>query len=278
MKKLISAATAAALSLCAFCSDFSIGFKPEGAVSSYTKTVYTVTSKFGDYFRTVFEKETHTFANGLETDVCVYSPKDELLRKHTNTYDSESRWTAFEYADFSTGVSLRTEFEYAPDETLRSETVTDANSGALNSKSIFKHENTKCTENLYDADGKLVTRIISSQNESGKTAEEIQYNGDGTLDSSRKYAYTEDGKNAIVEQYSADGTCTQKIVFRYDAASGFLTEIQVYNQDNKLSQRRIYKNDAFGNPVRISCYDVSEKFGTTVNELTRIEDFSYVLN
>ena len=30
-----------------------------------------------------------------------------------------------------------------------------------------------------------------------------------------------------------------------------------------------------GNPVRISYYDVAEKFGTTVNELSRIEDFSY---
>ena len=46
-------------------------------------------------------------------------------------------------------------------------------------------------------------------------------------------------------------------------------------ENGKIKERRIYKNDALGNPVRISYYDVAEKFGTTVNELSRIEDFSY---
>lgn len=276
MKKTMATALAAVLSLCAFCSDFSIGFIPEGAVSSYTKTAYSVTSKFGDYFRTVTEKEMHTFADGLESDVSVYSPKDELLRKYAHTYNAEKKLTGFEYADFSSGVSLKTEFEYAADGKIKSETVTDANSGSLNSKSIFKYEDAKCTESLYDADGALVSRIISVQGESGKTSEEFQYNGDGTLSCSRKYAYTEDGKNALIEEYGADGTCLQKIVFRRDVSSGFLTEIQVYTEGSRLSQRRIYKNDERGNPVRISYYNVAEKFGTIVNELERIEDFSYV--
>ena len=61
-------------SLFAFDNDL-LEFK--GKPESYTKTEYSVTSRFGEYFRTVSIKHVHTFANGLRMGTVFYSPMDE---------------------------------------------------------------------------------------------------------------------------------------------------------------------------------------------------------
>ena len=86
MKKIILIA-----SLCAFAAAgifANDSFTPAGSVSSYTKTTYNVTSKFGEYFRSVAVKDVHVFnSSGLETEVAYYYGKDELGDKVTFTYD-----------------------------------------------------------------------------------------------------------------------------------------------------------------------------------------------
>ena len=54
-----------------------------------------------------------------------------------------------------------------------------------------------------------------------------------------------------------------------------LSEIQIYATDTDIIERDIFKNDAEGNPVRVSVYSIAEKFGSTANELVSITDYSY---
>ncbi|MGN0729287.1 hypothetical protein [Treponema sp.] len=274
MKKTVFFAAAVLAAFPAFSKAESTGFIPAGNVSSYTKTIYSVTSKFGDYFRSVSEKEVHTFKNGRETEYSLFNAKDELTTKITFSYDGK-KIAEMIYSDTATSSELKTTFEYGEDSKLKSETVKDAG-GNLDSKTIYKYDGEKCTESYYDKDGKLFMRTIQTIKVGGNgiPEEEIQYNGDGTFALARKYTYSDTGKIAEVKTLDENENCQKKIVFRYDT-SDFLTEIQVYNENGKITERRIYKNDSLGNPVRISYYDVAEKFGTTVNELSRIEDFSY---
>ena len=272
MKKTAFFAIAVLSAFSAFADNFSTGFTPAGNVSSYTKTNYSVTSKFGEYFRSVSEKEIHKFSKGLETEFSLLNAKDELITKTTYVYDAK-KLEGFTYSDIASSAELKTEYEYGVDSKIKSYTVTESDSGNLSSKTIYKYEGKKVTQSNYDKDGKLYMRIIQTLDDDGIPVQETEYNGDGTFSLSRSYSFTESKKISAIETFDEEGNCINKVAFRYDA-NDFLTEIQVY-ENGKIKERRIYKNDALGNPVRISYYDVAEKFGTTVNELSRIEDFSY---
>lgn len=272
MKKTAFFAIAVLSAFSAFADNFSTGFTPAGNVSSYTKTNYSVTSKFGEYFRSVSEKEIHKFSKGLETEFSLLNAKDELITKTTYVYDAK-KLAGFTYSDIASSAELKTEYKYGVDSKIKSYTVTESDSGNLSSKTIYKYEGKKVTQSNYDKDGKLYMRIIQTLDDDGIPVQETEYNGDGTFSLSRSYSFTESKKISAIETFDEEGNCTNKVAFRYDA-NDFLTEIQVY-ENGKIKERRIYKNDALGNPVRISYYDVAEKFGTTVNELSRIEDFSY---
>lgn len=272
MKKTAFFAIAVLSAFSAFADNFSTGFTPAGNVSSYTKTNYSVTSKFGEYFRSVSEKEIHKFSKGLETEFSLLNAKDELITKTTYVYDAK-KLEGFTYSDIASSAELKTEYEYGVDSKIKSYTVTESDSANLSSKTIYKYEGKKVTQSNYDKDGKLYMRIIQTLDDDGIPVQETEYNGDGTFSLSRSYSFTESKKISAIETFDEEGNCTNKVAFRYDA-NDFLTEIQVY-ENGKIKERRIYKNDALGNPVRISYYDVAEKFGTTVNELSRIEDFSY---
>jgi antitoxin component YwqK of YwqJK toxin-antitoxin module len=276
MKKIVISALAFVLSFSVFAQGMP-EFVPSGRISSYTKTTYSVTSKFGDYFRSVSEKETHALKGGVETDVSFYNSKDEITKKISTSFGTAKRISARDFSDMTSGATLHTEFEYGDDGNLKTETVTDAASGSLGAKTIYKYEDGKTVKNLYDKDGKLLERTIFTLNDDGKTTEEVVYFGDGFLNVSRKFIYNDDGKISIVETFDGNSVSVSKLVFRYDS-SKFLTEVQHYSGDGKLRERHIYKNDALGNPTRISYYNVAEKFGTTVNELVLIEDFSYTTN
>ena len=70
------------------------------------------------------------------------------------------------------------------------------------------------------------------------------------------------------------GKLTSKCVFRY-AANGTLTEVTTYGSDNQTTTRQLVKYDNNGNISRITTYNVAKKFGTTVNEMTDMLEFSY---
>ena len=90
----------------------------------------------------------------------------------------------------------------------------------------------------------------------------------------RVYTYNDAGKLSEISYPLSDGTVTQKVVFRFDEKYS-VTEEQTYNESNKLVKRIIYKYDDKGNVTRTTTYAVSQKFGTTVNELIDINEYSY---
>ena len=83
MKKILSGVLALVLAGSAFALD-SENFIPEGTVASYTKTEYAVSTKFGDYFRSVAAKHVHVFANGLKKDHLTM----EKMNLQTNLFTS----------------------------------------------------------------------------------------------------------------------------------------------------------------------------------------------
>ena len=91
MKKLICFSAAALLSFQFFAVDiFSTGtVNLSGSVQSFTRTDYSVTTKFGNYFRTPAAKTTHNFTEGKETEEIHLTPRDVVIRKVTFTYDDD---------------------------------------------------------------------------------------------------------------------------------------------------------------------------------------------
>ena len=184
MKKNAFFAVAVLSAFSAFADNFSTGFTPAGNVTSYTKTNYSVTSKFGEYFRSVSEKEVHNFSNGQETEYSLLNAKDELITKTTYTYNAK-KLASMAYFDAESEAELKTEYEYGVDSKIKSYTVTESDSGNLSSKTIYKYEGKKVTENHYDKDGKLYMRVIQTLNDDGIPVQETEYNGDGTFSLSR---------------------------------------------------------------------------------------------
>ncbi|MCQ2241008.1 hypothetical protein [Treponema sp.] len=274
MKKiaLLAASVLMTGSLFAFDNDL-LEFK--GKAESYTKTEYSVTSRFGEYFRTVAIKHVHTFANGLRMETVSYSPKDEVLDSVSYEYTSGGKLSAEISKDAEGKVTRKLVYEYSADGKIKSETAYNA-ADVLTGKNIYKYEANRTSESLYNAEGKLVSRVNHIL-ENGKEIEVAYYFGDGTLSHAEKYSYTDNGDIALIENIDSDGNKAGKTVYRYDD-KGFLSEIQIYASDTDLIERDIYKNDAKGNPTKVSIYSIAEKFGSTVNELISITDYSYGLS
>ncbi|MBO4404192.1 MAG: hypothetical protein J5780_02545 [Treponema sp.] len=248
-------------------------FKPKGRVSSYTQTDYSVTLKFGDPYRTVTAKNVHIFgADGLEQEINSYNSKNELLSKATFIYDVSRNLTEISIADASGALLTRTAFEYNTDGTVKSES--EYNSAAkLCGKTIYKYEGTKKTESYYDGNGALLSRIITVM-EGNLPVEVADYYGDGSLSNKEVFSYDTNGRLNQTTVYKEDGTVSSKKIYRYDA-NGVITELRTYDPQDVLIQRDVYKSDSNGNPVRISVYEISNKFGGTSNELLTITDFQY---
>ena len=74
MKKVLLSALIATAGFLAFAFDDSPFMKPNGEPKSYTQTEFTISTKFGDYYRTPAVKYKHTFNDaGLEIESAEYS-------------------------------------------------------------------------------------------------------------------------------------------------------------------------------------------------------------
>ncbi len=270
MKKLISLAVLAATTILAFAYDSEL-LDLKGNYTSYTKTHYAVTSKFGDYFRTVSEKYEHSFAGSSRRSIKTLNAKDELLDQTDFEYNADGTVAAATLSDIN-GNATKIVYEYDGSK-IKSESEFN-NEGLLTKKLIYKYEDSRVTQSMYDGAGQLTFRSISTTDEKGNVTECFNYNASGRLENSQKSTYLEDGRISSIETFDIDGEKTGKTVYRYDA-KGFISEIQIYATDTDIIERDIYKNDEFGNPKRISVYSVAEKFGAIANELVSITDYSY---
>ena len=57
-----------------------------------------------------------------------------------------------------------------------------------------------------------------------------------------------------------------------------MNEITTYDNTKLVLKRTLIKYDDAGNVNKVSEYDVLEKFGTTVNELVNMSEYSYEYN
>lgn len=271
MKKtiLFTAAALIASSLFAFDSEL---LEPRGNVKNYTKTEYSVSSKFGEYFRTVASKHEHTFSDGLRKETTSYTSKDELTDRITYEYNGDRTVASTSFFDASGKLTKKIAYEYA-DGKIKSETEFNGDN-ILTAKNIYRYETGRRTESLYNSDGKLINRSIFMISADDKVLEASYYFGDGTLSHGEKFLYTDKGELSAIENLDSDRKKAGKTVFRHDE-NGFVNEIQIYATDTDLIERDIIKTNADGDPVRISVYSIAEKFGATANELVSITEFTY---
>ena len=243
MKKTLFILALSAVAAQIFAFDPSASLKPAVAVGGYTKIEYQITEKFGDYYRSPKAKYVHVFdANGLETETSELTSKDAVVDKISYKYE---------------GKNLV--------ETL----CTDADG-----KISWKINGKQVDESYYNSEGALLSKIITKYDDQERISEVAQYQADGKLEEAAVYTYNDAGKLSEISYTNGDNIQTRKVVFRFDA-SYQITEEQTYNRENKLIVRIIYRYDANGNIVKTTKYNVAEKFGTTVNELAGIAEYSY---
>ncbi|MCH5294295.1 MAG: hypothetical protein J1F14_00115 [Treponema sp.] len=273
MKKTILALVVASMAISAFAHD-SEKLLIKGRITSFTKTEYTVTTKFGDFFRSVSAKYVHVFdESGLETETSTYNGKDVLVDKMTYSYDSNRNLTSEILTDAGGNIICKIELEYLADGKVKTESEYDAK-GNLTGKTIYKYDGKTVTESYYSGDGDLLSRTICTVDAENRPITMRSYDGDGRATESRSYTYLDNGSISQIENFNEYNARTARIVYRYDA-SGNISEIQTYNSLGILQQRDIYKVDAKGNPTKINVYLVAEKFGSTVNELQAITEYAY---
>lgn len=275
MKKTLIVLSAAALAANLYAYDASPVISASGSIASYTKTEYSITEKFGDYYRSPKAKYVHVFdSTGKQTESTELTIKDALVDKIEYAYDAKGNLVSTICSDADGKVQWKILASYDAKGNKTEEAEYNAGD-VLSNKSIWKITAGKTSEeSYYSADGVLLGKTITKFDDQGKTTEVNQYTPDGKLDEKRVYAYNEAGKTSEVTYYDENGLQTKKVVFRFDT-SFVVTEEQTYNAGNKLVQRIIYKYDATGNITKATTYAVADKFGGTVNELTGICEYAY---
>lgn len=247
---------------------------PVGNVKDYTKTDYTITEKFGDYYRSPKAKYVHVFdENGRQTETSEFTGKDVPVDRIVYSYDEAGNLvstTGFD-ADGKLNWKISATFDSKNRKTEESE-FNAAN--VLVSKSIWKYNGSQSEEAYYNSDGALLGKIITKTDDNDRIIEVSSYISSGKLDNKRTYSYNDAGKVSEITYWNSEGNVSSRVVFRFDEKFT-LTEVQTYSSTNKLVQRVIYKYDEKGNVLRTTTYAVSEKFGGTVNELTAINEFAF---
>ena len=245
-------------------------YNPLTNVNTCVKNEYSVTSKFGSYYRTLATKTVNAYdASGLLLEEAVYTAKDKLTEKTSYTYDTERNLTEKNTCD-AEGNSVE-KFAYTYSEGKLKE-IDCYKTGNFYSKTIFKTENGKTDKSEYNEEGALVKKTFLVY-QGSQLIEENVYSSNGQLDYKKTYAYNDKNKIDSIVKTNPDGEIVEKTVFRYDA-KGNLSE-ETYYEGDAVSKRVIFKCTEDGNIAKVSYYDVCQKFGATANELTLIYEFSF---
>lgn len=276
MKRILFASlAAAALAANLYAFDSEASLSPLGGARQYTKTEYTITEKFGDYYRSPRAKFVHVFdATGRETEASELTNKDALVDRVSYSYDARGNLAQQVCTDADGKIQWKITYAYDANGNKTEESEFNSSDTLVN-KTIWKSTDAKQSdESYYNADGALLSKIITKYDDQGRTSEVATYTETGALQQKAAYTYNDAGKLSEIAYSDFLGNATDKKVFRFDA-SYQITEEQTYNSENKLVERIIYKYDASGNIIKKTSYNVAEKFGTTMNELTGIEEFAW---
>ena len=274
MKKAILALSIAALAANVYAFDSEAAIKTKGTVGSYTKTEYSVTQKFGDYYRSPKAKFTHNFAsNGKETDSTELTSRDSVVDTVSYAYTADGKLASKICTDADGKVQWKFTYAYDATGNIIDESAFNA-SDVLTDRTIWKYNGKQVDESYYNADGTLLGKIITKKDDSGRVVEVAKYDGSGWLEVKQVHTYNDAGKLSEIAYLDYAGNQIKRIVYRFDSSYS-ITEKQTYNMENKLHLREIYKYDSTGNVTKATTYEVAEKFGTTVNELVAINEYAY---
>ena len=277
MKKLLALTFAASLTLSLFATDV-FNYAPlKGSIKNYTETDFSIASRFGSLYRTPSSKITHSFdSNGKETKSSELSPKDAVINTITSTYDTTGNLV--EQLCTSADGEIVWKNTYTFKNGLKVDTSEYDRKGTLRARTIYTYENDLLAdESSYDGEGALIWKTIYKYDDNGRRTSVNEYNPDGTLSEEAVYSYTEAGVIDTVTKYDAFSGKQTTLVFRY-ATNGALNEITTYNGAKQVIKRTLMKYDDIGNVTKVSEYDVAEKFGTTVSDLTAMSEYSYEYN
>ena len=277
MKKLLTFIFAAGLSLSLFAVDIFKYVPINGSVKSYIETDFSIASRFGTLYRTPSTKISHVFdSNGKEITSSELTPKDAIINTIASSYDSAGNLTEQVCTSADGEIVWKSTFAYKNG--LKVDASEFDRKGNLRARTIYTYENNLLTdESSYDGDGALIWKIIYKYDENGRTASVNEYNPDGSLSEKSDFSYTEAGAIDNISQLDAYAGKETQLVFRY-GSNGVLNEITTYDNTKLVLKRTLIKYDDAGNVNKVSEYDVLEKFGTTVNELVNMSEYSYEYN
>lgn len=275
MKKLLSIAFVATLSLSLFATDIFTYAPMSKNVRAYTETEFTIASKFGTYFRTPNAKITHSFnADGNEVEALELTARDAVIGSIESSYDENGKLTGQVCKNADEEIIWKNTVAYK--NSLKSEcSEYDAND-VLKAKIFYNYEGENLTEETgYDAEGALVWKTVYKYNANGKLETESVYNSTGTLDERKIYAYTDGEKLESITYIDSFYNKSTQEIFRYSPA-GTLSEITTYDSAKEITKRVVIKYDNMGNVSKVSEYAITSKFDTTVNELVSMKEYSYL--
>lgn len=274
MKKLLTAACALSTIFGAFAFD-SETVVPAGTVKSYTKTNYTISSKFGTFYRTPETKYVHTYNNaGLESERTEATGTDVLTDRMTFQYDMSNLLLSTTLFNADGVQTQQTVYTYDGDDRINTIEVTSKD-GILISKTVFKIADGREDKSDYDGEGTLVKKTISVFADDGKPTEIFSYNGNGSLAEKETYSYDVSRNLTEITYFDANEKKVKRESYRYKSGENTASEIQVFDSADTLLERRILTYDEKGNLTKISTYTVSQKFGETVTELSDIVEYSF---
>lgn len=274
MKKLLAFAITATLSLSLFAADIFKYAPITGNVKSYTETDFSIATRFGTLYRTPSSKVLHVFdSNGKETTSSELTPKDAIINSISTTYDTAGHLVEQLCTNADGEIVWKNTYTYKNN--LKVDASEFDRKGNLRARTIFTYENNRLTdESSYDGEGALIWKTIYKYSDNGRLTKLSEYNPDGTLSEQLDYNYTDSGAIDSIAKYDAFAGKQTSMVFRY-ASNGTLSEITTYNTDKQVIKRTVIKYDAKGNVNKVSEYDVAEKFGSTVNELVSMSEYSF---
>ena len=274
MKKILLAFSLAAAAFSLYAFDTAAPVAVKSGIREYTRTGYIITEKFGDYYRSPAAKYVHVFdVNGKEIESSELTNKDILVDKVTYEYNTAGKLVTTTCTDAEGKINWKIITTYDASGNKADESQYNA-SDILVNKSIWKYNGKQAEESYYDTDGALLSKTITKFDDTGREVEVCQYAAEGYLEEKRVLAYNDADKLSEVTFSGAAGVMTRKTVFRFDANYA-ITEEQTYDASNKLVSRIIFKYDDNGNISRTTTYSVAEKFGTTVNELIDINEYTF---
>ena len=274
MKKLLALTLTASLSLSLFAADIFKYAPITGNVKAYTETDFSIATRFGTLYRTPSTKIMHIFDfNGKETTSSELTPKDAVINTISTTYDTAGNLVEQLCTNADGEVIWKNTYAYKNG--LKIDASEYDRKGNLRARTIYTYDNKLLTdESSYDGEGALIWKTIYKYGDTGRISSVNEYNPDGSLSELQEYNYTEAGAIDSISKYDAFSGKQTSLIFRY-AANGSLSEITTYNSEKQVIKRTLIKYDAKGNVNKVSEYDVAEKFGTTVNELTAMSEYSY---